>query len=201
MDANEEKNSLTKLFNLLGLDKKKYESKLNLHFEKFNTISKRAENAAVTVDQFAILYNTWRSHSFVQEYKELQKKESIIFQSKDVFLKILNELFDGTKTAQLSDGNELYFKTKNGKEINIEDLSSGEKQLLIILGEALLQKSDSYIYIADEPELSLHISWQEKLTASISQLNPNAQILFATHSPDIVSIHGDNAIEMEACFS
>ncbi|HCL3974884.1 TPA: ATP-binding protein, partial [Pseudomonas aeruginosa] len=53
------------------------------------------------------------------------------------------------------------------------------------------------IYIADEPELSLHVLWQEQLTSAISQLNQNAQIVFATHSPDVVGVHGDKIIDME----
>ncbi|MNQ81639.1 hypothetical protein D3C85_966700 [compost metagenome] len=79
----------------------------------------------------------------------------------------------------------------------LEELSSGEKQLLIILGEALLQQSEACVYIADEPELSLHVYWQEELTKAISQLNRNAQIIFATHSPDIVGGHADKIIDME----
>jgi len=97
----------------------------------------------------------------------------------------------------LTEKNELLFETKNKKTIPIEELSSGEKQLLIILGEALLQQEKAVIYIADEPELSLHVKWQETLTSSISRLNSNSQIIFATHSPDIVGGHNDKIINME----
>ena len=133
----------------------------------------------------------------VQGYEELQKKEVNIFKSRDNFISVVNELFDSRKKMFLSEQNELCFKTNTGRPIPIEALSSGEKQLLIILGEALLQQEERVVYIADEPELSLHISWQETLTSSISRLNPNAQILFATHSPDIVSIHSNKIINME----
>lgn len=100
------------------------------------------------------------------------------------------------RKSYLSKKNELEFKTPDNKQILIEELSSGEKQLLIILGEALLQQEQAYIYMADEPELSLHVKWQEALTSSISRLNPYAQIIFATHSPDIVNGHTDKIIEM-----
>ncbi|MNJ81122.1 hypothetical protein D3C77_797770 [compost metagenome] len=66
------------------------------------------------------------------------------------------------------------------------------------MGEAVLQNSEPCIYIADEPELSLHILWQEQLTKAISDLNVNAQIIFATHSPDVVGTHGDKVIDMES---
>jgi predicted ATPase len=77
-------------------------------------------------------------------------------------------------------------------------LSSGEKQLLILLSEVLLQKQTPSIFITDEPELSLHVSWQEKLVSSLRSLNSQAQIIAATHSPDIVGVLSDRAIDMES---
>ena len=66
-----------------------------------------------------------------------------------------------------------------------------------LLTEALLQKSKETLFIADEPELSLYIEWQRKVISSISILNPNAQIIIATHSPEIVGKFKDKAINME----
>jgi predicted ATPase len=77
-------------------------------------------------------------------------------------------------------------------------LSSGEKQLLILLSEVLLQKQSPSVFIADEPELSLHVNWQEKLVGSLRSLNTQAQIIAATHSPDIVGTLSDRAIDMES---
>lgn len=70
-------------------------------------------------------------------------------------------------------------------EIQHQSLSSGEKQLLILLTQTLLQEQQPFIYIADEPELSLHIEWQHKIINAIKELNPNVQIIAATHSPEI----------------
>lgn len=109
---------------------------------------------------------------------------------------ILNQMFYKKKTHVL-DNNELAFTTNSGKKLSAFELSSGEKQLYIILAEALLQRGRSCIYIADEPELSLHINWQEILVDSLRELNPMSQIVFATHSPDIVSHYSDDVIDME----
>lgn len=51
--------------------------------------------------------------------------------------------------------------------------------------------------MADEPELSLHVSWQEKLVDSIIKINKNAQIIFATHSPDVVAWRAEYVIFMD----
>ena len=71
------------------------------------------------------------------------------------------------------------------KGIEWRHLSSGEKQLLILLIQALLWEKDPVVYVADEPELSLHVTWQEKLLKSITALAGQCQVIVATHSPDI----------------
>jgi ABC-type cobalamin/Fe3+-siderophores transport system ATPase subunit len=86
---------------------------------------------------------------------------------------------------------------KKEKALDVNFLSSGEKQLLILLTETLLQQSQPYIFIADEPELSLHIEWQRNLINSIRNLNPNAQIVFATHAPEIAANHPKKLINMQ----
>ena len=53
------------------------------------------------------------------------------------------------------------------------------------------------IFIADEPEISLHVIWQENLLKGIRNLNENAQLIIATHSPDIVADFSDKVTDME----
>ena len=79
----------------------------------------------------------------------------------------------------------LVFLLSSGEEVSLFKLSSGEKQLLILLIEALLQRESNCIFLADEPEISLHIEWQREIISSVLSLNPNAQIIVATHSPEI----------------
>ncbi|MEZ5672753.1 MAG: AAA family ATPase [Thiotrichaceae bacterium] len=80
------------------------------------------------------------------------------------------------------------FRLSNGVKLKLSpyDLSSGEKQMLMILLTALVQNNKPTVMIMDEPELSLHTDWQEKLIDYIRQLNENVQIIIATHSPSIV---------------
>ena len=72
-----------------------------------------------------------------------------------------------------------------------------EKQLLILFIEALLQRQRPFIFLADEPELSLHISWQRGILSAIRSINPNAQIVVATHSPEIAGKFRDCLMDME----
>ena len=78
----------------------------------------------------------------------------------------------------------------------LEILSSGEKQILILLTQALLREDQPVVYVADEPELSLHVAWQEKLLKSLLELGGQVQIIVATHSPDIVGPFVDKVIDL-----
>lgn len=78
------------------------------------------------------------------------------------------------------------FKNSFGEEFNINDLSSGEKQLFIrTLAIKMLEPENSIILI-DEPELSLHPKWQQKIVEVYKKIGKNNQIIIATHSPHIL---------------
>ncbi len=108
-----------------------------------------------------------------------------IYDTKNIFLKILDELF-GT-TGKKFDEKEFYFQKIGNTQHPIlpKNLSSGEKQILIILLNALLQDKKKFILFMDEPEISLHVDWQRKLINYIRLINPNVQIILATHSPTV----------------
>ena len=73
--------------------------------------------------------------------------------------------------------------------------------MLILLTEALLQQKKSFIFLADEPELSLHIAWQREILPAVKKINPNAQIIVATHSPEIAGGYRNNIISMKSILS
>ncbi|MCC3448205.1 MAG: AAA family ATPase [Microcoleus sp. PH2017_39_LGB_O_B] len=112
---------------------------------------------------------------------KLEEIESI-YKPKNIFLKILSELFN--QTGKKFDEKAFNFlEMGSDNPISPESLSSGEKQILIILFTTLLQDKKPYILLMDEPEISLHIDWQRSLIQHIRQINPICQIIMATHSP------------------
>ena len=197
IDIDKERKTLVEVFYVLGVENKHYVRKLNEHFSRLEKVKRRTNPKSISADDFSVIYNSWRAHTLVADYEILQTKKADIFRPRDNFISLLNTMFNSRKRFSVSDKNELVVMTKDGRVIGLEELSSGEKQLLIILGETLLQHSEHVIYIADEPELSLHVIWQEQLIGAITKINPNAQIIFATHSPDIVGAAQDAIIDME----
>ena len=98
----------------------------------------------------------------------------------------LNIMFsESKKDVSLNNKFELEFKVNN-EILNFPQLSSGERQVIYILLKVAIATKDNALILMDEPEISLHLSWQEKLLAQIREINPNSQIIIVTHSPAIV---------------
>ena len=95
---------------------------------------------------------------------------------------------------------EVSFVTNYTKEqVKLKYLSSGEKQIITLISNLIFRvdKSKFTIFIVDEPELSLHLSWQKKIVSIIHEINKNMQLIFATHSPEIIGRYYSKAIELE----
>jgi len=114
-----------------------------------------------------------------------EQKSKEISQPRERFIEILNEVSSHTGKYVDDTENEILF-CLDDKEISPYHLSSGEKQILIILLTTLVQDQQPYILFMDEPEISIHFDVQKKLISYIRELNPNVQIILATHSPAII---------------
>ncbi len=106
-------------------------------------------------------------------------------ENKTRFLDLIDDLFSETGKKIDRQSNELVF-TQWGERLEPYLLSSGEKQILIILLTALTEDRQPYVIFMDEPEASLHFEWQKRLIQMVAELNPNAQIILTTHSPAVI---------------
>jgi len=75
------------------------------------------------------------------------------------------------------------------RKITSRNLSSGEIQIIVLLTHLVFceYRKESSVFVIDEPELSLHLSWQEKFVDAILEASPSTQFILATHSPAIIS--------------
>ncbi|MDE7414636.1 MAG: AAA family ATPase [Muribaculaceae bacterium] len=113
------------------------------------------------------------------------------------FCDLVNSLFHDTDKHIEITGDKFIINA-NGTLLSIDDLSSGEKQILLLLLRIFLLQDKESIVLIDEPENSLDISWQYKLVDLLVNLNPNAQFFITTHSPSIFGDGwGDRIIYME----
>lgn len=142
--------------------------------------------------------------NWITNRTELEKIDKIIYFAKqygDSILKSRKQidsfknginlfLRDSGKSLTIDSRGEISISLPNNKKTNnVYGLSSGEKQLIILLGNIALLRgtAGTPTCIIDEPEISLHIVWQEIFVEALLAANPDAQFIFATHSPSIVS--------------
>ena len=104
---------------------------------------------------------------------------------KKKFQDLMDDLFGETGKKIIRQSNEILFE-QDGDTLYPYQLSSGEKQILVILLTVLVQDKRHGVLFMDEPEISLHVEWQQRLISLIRELNPNVQIVLTTHSPALV---------------
>lgn len=103
------------------------------------------------------------------------------------------------KTMAINKEKGLVFTTKNGTTLPLENLSSGEQHELVLFYELLFRVIPGSLILIDEPELSLHVVWQQQFLKDVQQVTQltDIDIILATHSPDIISDRRDLVVELE----
>ena len=122
---------------------------------------------------------------FIDQVPDAQLKAQEIASEKTHFFDLVDSLFADTGKQVSRTSNEIVL-VQHGENLTPYQLSSGEKQMLIILLTVLVQNKQPYTLLMDEPEISLHVDWQQRLIGLIRDLNPNAQIILTTHSPAVI---------------
>lgn len=162
---------------------------------------KRAENTEKFNTSYFSLFAMSHFHdrflSIVDDVESMQEEKSELTKSFRDYEHEVNSYLNNKKRFILNDDGK-FSVYSDKRKIQLTELSSGEKHILTILGRAALSSDEGAIFVADEPELSLHLDWQRMILPSIINLSPKSQIIVATHSP---SIHAPQAteIDLEEC--
>jgi energy-coupling factor transporter ATP-binding protein EcfA2 len=102
------------------------------------------------------------------------------------------------KRIDFSPQRGLAFNTPNGDDLSPDLLSSGERQLLILLTNTILAWETGGIFLIDEPELSLNVTWQRKLVDALLRCSQHSKIqyIMASHSLEVVAQHLENVVKL-----
>ncbi|MDE7350853.1 MAG: ATP-binding protein [Muribaculaceae bacterium] len=162
---------------------------------------KRKKESAITQELNFYIYDIKDGPSLfsyrISTLDALPYFKSIVDERVKTFCNLVDSLFKDTGKKVKLENNTFSIITKDGK-ITPSDLSSGEKQILLLLLRVFLLNENESVVLIDEPENSLDISWQYKLIDILTRLNPNAQFFITTHSPSIFGNGwGDKIIYME----
>ena len=114
---------------------------------------------------------------------EQRAQAPALSEPKRKFQDLIDGLFAYTVKKIDRRSNDIVF-LQGGERLSPYKLSSGEKQMLVILLTVLVRDGNHCVLFMDEPEASLHVD--QKLIGMIRQLNPNLQLILTTHSPAVI---------------
>ncbi|WGG44185.1 AAA family ATPase [Rossellomorea sp. DA94] len=203
------KNELIEAFKEMEMLNLEFEEQIDNFYEKLSSVYhqyKDWHNSKADLSQgensdavFSFIKNSSQINRIIK-WKEIvirrNKRKDAINKPIETFFYTLNSyLKDSGKTIEFNNKDKkLHFYTETSKGITTNHLSSGEKHILIFFAYLILgmKEKERGIFIVDEPELSLHLKWQEKFSSDLLKVAPKLQIIFATHSPEIVGKHRNN---------
>jgi energy-coupling factor transporter ATP-binding protein EcfA2 len=154
-------------------------------------LTRQGIRSAFTQKTFAARYDRERElQEVVRRIEKVLDDIEMALEPQRALQALISQLYSGNKQLAF-DNRGIQVRVDDGA-IPLESLSSGEKQLLQVLLETLAA-SDASVLI-DEPELSMHVDWQQRLVASMRTVNPECQLLLATHSPEVMADVPDDKI-------
>ena len=115
----------------------------------------------------------------------------------DVLKDLINRRFSD-KSLRVNKERGFEIVSTTGREVPLDKLSSGEQHQLILTFELLFEVQKDSLILIDEPELSLHVTWQKSFIDSLKrmiQLN-GFDVVLATHSPPLVARHYGLTVEL-----
>jgi len=116
----------------------------------------------------------------------------------DLFKKIIDARFK-YKKMNISRENGITFTSFHGSPLSPASLSSGEQHELVLLYDLIFKIKPNSLILIDEPEISLHISWQEQFLEDLQQITKLTafDVLIATHSPQIIYDRWDLTVDLK----
>ena len=206
-EIQEIKNSYLRILSNLDLinirEREKYEAFFDQYIVKLNSLQTSRENS-VYVDLILQYNEIAKIKKIVKLAETMEINKRLELHPLEVFCETLNEFLkaDTVEDKEIfidSKGNVRFSTKASAHSLPINKLSSGEKQLVIFFANLVfgVKENSQAIFIVDEPELSLHLTWQRLFVEKVLELNSNVQLIFATHSPEIIGPYRNKTNELK----
>lgn len=150
-----------------------------------------------------LTYNNADAKALSVYLKDFEQKLGVfdeLLEKLELFTNILNERRFTFKSIKVNRTKGFYFETSKGKELELNQLSSGEQHEVVLLYELIFNVKPNVLVLIDEPEISLHITWQKEFLSDLLKITKiqKIQVLIATHSPSIINDRWDLVYNLEA---
>lgn len=115
----------------------------------------------------------------------------------DLYTDIINHRLS-FKTLKISKEFGISIIDENSKHLKLTQLSSGEKQEIVLFYDLIFGTEKDILLLIDEPEISLHITWQKKFMDDLLRIidYKGFNVIVATHSPQIINNHWDRQVDL-----
>ncbi|MEN6321632.1 MAG: AAA family ATPase [Syntrophaceae bacterium] len=212
-DIESKKSVIKQTMKELGLKDTEIENDLNAFFDKLKEVTEKLSGAKFD--------KAWKSNDpkmtqalveWIMNKPQFDRISKIIDEV-DKYVKGIQELNepiekylsnvnrflqDSDKKIEFDDNGYLSVRLKESNLVPITSLSSGESQIVVIITHLSFNPAAQLanVFIVDEPELSLHLRWQELFVAAVQDANPMLQVILATHSPSIILEDTEHCVDL-----
>jgi predicted ATP-binding protein involved in virulence len=116
----------------------------------------------------------------------------------ELFLQIVNNKFRRKSIVVEREKGLRAITDPRGENLDLTSLSSGEQQEVVLSYGLLFRENPGTLILLDEPEISLHVSWQTDLIPDLLKISEfsHLEFLIATHSPQIINDRWDLTCEL-----
>ncbi|OWP25820.1 hypothetical protein CA839_07860 [Fusobacterium polymorphum] len=186
-----------------GITKDEYEMSLESMNKKFEKLNKyNISDIKRLGEQVEFLEE--HSKALKIYFDDFEKKYKVFedfIEQLDLFTDIINSRLNFKEIRISREDGIVVYKSNNLKKnerLSLEQLSSGEKQEIILFYELIFESEKNIHLLIDEPEISLHIEWQLKFMDDLLRIaeKKKFKVTVATHSPQIINNHWDIQIDL-----
>lgn len=185
------------------------EKRVENFFKKYQVVFEKVQKQdskgrlGVTIEFLTMNMEFDRIKEIASQAQKIEAEKEKVRTPITAFLNTVNSFFEMSedkKRILINDEGRIIVSAElPQRRLSLYNLSSGEKQIIIIFACLIfgLTTGQSGIYIIDEPEASLHLAWQKSFVEAIRRVNSSIQLIFATHAPEIIGRYSDHAVRLQ----
>ena len=134
---------------------------------------------------------------YFEDFNNKYKVYEELINRLDLYVSIINSRLT-FKRIKISREEGIEVISDNEKKLKLSDLSSGEKQEIVLFYQLIFETPNRSLLLIDEPEISLHIIWQKIFMDDLQKVVnlKNLNVIVATHSAQIINNYWDNQIDL-----
>ena len=183
-----------------GITKKEYTKHLEYMNEKFEKLNKY-NISDIKILGKQVIFLEEHSKALKVYFSDFEKKYKVfeeLIEQLDLFTDIINSRLKFKDIRISRDEGIVVYKSNTEEQLRLDQLSSGEKQEIILFYELIFESDKNIHLLIDEPEISLHIEWQLRFMDDLLRIaeKKKFKVTVATHSPQIINNHWDIQIDL-----